>query len=174
MSVPLRSVPDEGRAIELLEQLSVIDSYREFLEDVGDDTFRLKHVEIDFSDLCVLRSAFIVEDSGREMGAQIDWTLTDDARYLLRHVPESVTVTNDEVEAILGAGVDVFDLPPADVDRWRVRSIESVEIAPHTLAKLREAGLIEAKSEPTGHPTWWSTTERLDEIRRLLAGIVDA
>lgn len=173
MPIKTRDVPDEERAIELLEQLSVIDSHRDFLESVEGDTFRLKHVELDFSDLCVLRSAFVVEDSGREMGSQIDWQLTDDARYLLRHVPESVTVTDAEVEAILGAGVDVYDLPQSSVDRWRVRS-QGVEIAPHTLAKLREAELIEAKSEPTGHPTWWSTTQRLSEIRRLLAGIVEA
>jgi hypothetical protein len=174
MSVQRRNVPDEERAIELLEQLSVIDSHRDFLEDVGDDMFRLKHVKIDFSDLCVLRSAFVVEDSGREMGSQIDWQLTDSARYLLHHVPESVTVTDDEVDAILGAGVEIFNLPPSRVDRWRVRSLEEVQLAPHTLAKLREAELIEAKSEPTGHPTWWASTQRLDEIRRLLAGIVSA
>ena len=175
MSVATRSVPNEERAIELIAQIATVNNYRDFLVNVKDSTFRIKHTEeIGFSEVCTLRSAFLIQDSGIEMGYQTDWQLTDQARYLLEHVPEDVTLDDDEVEAMLSAGVDVFHLPPAEADSWRVREFHGVEITSPSLAELREADLIVADSEPIGHPVWWQTTERLDRIRSLLSGITQA
>jgi hypothetical protein len=175
MSVATRSVPDEERAIELIAQIATVNNYRDFLVDVKDSTFRIKHCEeIGFSEVCTLRSAFLIEDSGIEMGYQTDWQLTDQARYLLEHVDEDVTLDDDEVDALLSAGQDVFHLPPAEADSWRIRELHGVEITSPSLSELRKADLIEADSEPIGHPVWWQTTQRLDQIRSLLSGITQA
>jgi len=169
MSVTTRSVPNEERAIELIAQISTVNNYRDFLVSVKDSTFRIKHCEeIGFSEVCTLRSAFLIQDSGVEMGYQTDWELTEQARYLLEHVPEDVTLDDDEVDALLSAGEDVFQLPPAEAE------LHGVEITSPSLAELRGAELIEASSEPIGHPVWWQTTERLDRIRSLLTGITQA
>ena len=167
-----RDVPPTERSIEVINQIVVLNNYRDFLVDVKDSTFKLKHVDLEFSDICVLRSAFLIEDAGG-MGYQNCWALTDRARYLLRHVPEDVTLDDDEVEALLSAGVDVFDLPTSSAEPWRVREFD-VEISPHSLARLRDSGLIETDSNPRGHATWWRSTPRLDDIRGILARVVDA
>jgi len=175
MSLSTRSVSNEERAIELIAQIATVNNYRDFLVSVKDSTFRIKHCEeIGFSEVCTLRSAFFIEDSGIEMGYQTDWELTEQARYLLEHVPEDVTLDDDEVSAMLSAGNDVFQLPPAEADSWRVRELHSVEITSPSLSELRKADLIEADSEPIGHPVWWQTTQRLDRIRALLSGITQA
>ena len=167
-----RDVPPKERSMELINQIVTVNNYRDFLVDVKDSTFKLKHVDLEFSDICVLRSAFFIEDAGG-MGYQNNWKLTDRGRYLLRHVPEDVTLDDEEVEALLSAGVDVFELPTSSAEPWRIREFD-VEISPHALARLRDSGLIETDSNPRGHATWWRSDPRLDDIRGILARVVDA
>ena len=167
-----RDVPPRERSIELINQIATVNNYRDFLVDVKDSTFKLKHVELEFSDICVLRSAFLIENAGG-MGYQVNWSTSARCEYLLRHVPEDITLDDDEVEALLSAGVDVFELPTSSAEPWRVREFD-VDISPHSLARLRDSGLIETDRDPLGHATWWVTTTRFDRIRELLAGIVEA
>ncbi|AUX08935.1 hypothetical protein AArcSl_1304 [Halalkaliarchaeum desulfuricum] len=135
------------------------------------ETFRLKHTELDRSDLGHLSTTFLIIKSENGFGRVADWRLTERALFLLDAIPEDVEIEYDELDAFLTAGTDAMELPSPD-EEWQIRELEDVDLADRTLGVLRNAGLIEAVNEPTGHSNTWVTTERLVEINELLEGLV--
>ncbi|NGM69171.1 hypothetical protein G6M89_09155 [Natronolimnobius sp. AArcel1] len=173
----LRSnIPDEELAFEFIEHLDIFSEYREFLEEIDKTgTFRLKHRdEVDFSDVRFMSSAFLIEeDEDKEMGRATDWTTTERCSYLLQNVPEDVTMSEEEVNAYLTVGTDIFALPHPKA-RWQYSDIEDLDIEDRELGVLRNAGLIKPTNTPRGHSWTWKTTDRLAQINALLEGLVHA
>lgn len=164
---------DEERGIELIGTISTFTDYREFLRANSGDTFRLKHTdEIEFADLQFMRAKFLIEEE-ESMGRPTDWTPTERADYLDSALPDDFEISPDEANALLKAGTDVFELPPASAPKWRMRATDAYIDGPR-LGVLCSADLIESVDRPTGHPVRWKTSERLDEIRAVLGGIVYA
>ncbi|MDB2225598.1 hypothetical protein PM023_13055 [Halorubrum ezzemoulense] len=166
---------DEEAAVELVGVLDIVSNYRNLLEDLrGDGWFRLRfRDDVDFSDICILSSAFLLErDKSRDMGAVADWMVTDRARRLLDTVPSDINVTEDESDALFSIGESMFQIPKAGVE-WKLRELEDAEIADRSLGVLRDAGLLKMTNDPRGHPSTWKATERMDELKHTLIGVVD-
>ena len=162
-------------AVELVGVLDIVSNYRDLLEDIGGDGwFRLRfRDDVDFSDICILSSAFLLErDESRDMGAVADWQTTERASRLLDIVPSEVNVTPDESDALFSIGESMFEIPKAGVE-WKLRELDDAEIPDRSLGVLRDAGLLSMTNNPMGHPSTWTATERLDKLKHTLLGVVD-
>ncbi|CDK39636.1 hypothetical protein [Halorubrum sp. AJ67] len=169
------NLTDAEAAVELVGVLDVVTEYRDLLEDIeGDGWFRLRfRDDVSFSDICVLSSAFLLErDTSRNMGAVADWCVTDRASRLLDAVPKDIEITEEESEALFSIGKSMFEIPQAGVG-WKLRELKDAEIAPRSLGVLNEAGLLDMTNDPRGHPSTWVATERLDEIKHTLIGVIN-
>ncbi|MWV65930.1 hypothetical protein GRS48_14035 [Halorubrum sp. JWXQ-INN 858] len=166
---------DKEAAVELVGVLDIVSNYRQLLEDLrGDGWFRLRfRDDVSFSDICILSSAFLLErDESRDMGAVADWMVTNRANRLLDAVPSDVNVTPDESDALFSIGKSMFEIPKSGIE-WKLRDLDDAEIADRSLGVLRDADLLEMTNDPLGHPSTWTATERLDEIKHTLIGVVD-
>lgn len=165
------------RALELAPAIALVGKHRDILEELSDEDWsRLRYLDADYSDICCLSTAFLVEEdtSRGDMGRVKNYTTTDRAEYLLTAIPDGEGLTSDEVDGLLSAGEDVFKLPPAG-DVWRARDLDDdIDIADRSLGVLHSSGLLTAKAQPIGHPTRWETTPALDSVKSLLAGLVNA
>lgn len=170
---------DTEAAVELVGVLDVVSNYRELLKDLeGDGWFRLRfRDDVDFSDICILSSAFLLErDKSRDMGAVADWKTTERASRLLDIVPSDVNVTEEESDALFSIGQSMFHVPQSGT-QWKLCELDLDEcdddIADRSLGVLREAGLIEMTNDPSGHPSTWTALPRFDSIKHTLIGVVD-
>lgn len=161
-------------AATVLRRVFLVDKYYDELSEIDlYSTFRLKHTGLGRGPLREMIHAGVVQDSGREMGACVDWAVSEEGREAM------ALVRDDEIRDALVLDESALELVeryprlilfelPSDLE-IEFKSQE-YGVARRTIGALREAGLVEVADEPSRGPYVWSITEKTRLIQEFANG----
>lgn len=155
-------IPDRmtyGDRITFLEHVALVSKYDDVIDEIGEETFRMKHVELDRSDIHTLRNC-VIEDSGNSWGRQTNWRWTESALQIheMLQFPgyEYLTLTPQQWMTLER---NSHELHPDDIEISE-REFEAAEYdwSSALLASLHDAGFVERVEKNVGEPDVWTLT----------------